>query len=282
MTCRTGPVIVRGERVRGRVECSTVPPGRRRSRRCSVRGDARRVLSVRETFTRWIEAPFSSARRARKILPTLLDIKLPFALEDCVYGFPRLSGAEGGRPGRWRRLPAAERREELEALKSLGADPWGWTTRGWRSGPGLTECPAAPGRNDGAEGHRVAGGRELRSRAGARRRVPQRTRRRLRSCRADQPSAPRAVTGRPAPAEWLWTGPDAESAERVAAPQGATRLRVAGVSVTVRDPRSFLARALVTRAITSGPGGATFESVRSRIRPRSNAPTGGSFRLRRP
>ena len=42
-------------------------------------------MSPRQCLTPRIEAPYGSKRKAAKVFPTLLDIQLPFALEDCVY-----------------------------------------------------------------------------------------------------------------------------------------------------------------------------------------------------
>jgi len=52
-------------------------------------GDAVGVgsMSPRESLARWLEAPFSSLTKSIRVLPTLLDIKLPFAIEDCLYSF---------------------------------------------------------------------------------------------------------------------------------------------------------------------------------------------------
>ncbi len=48
---------------------------------CSV------CLSARNSLTRRLEAPFTARRKAKKILPTLLDIQLPFSIETCAYDF---------------------------------------------------------------------------------------------------------------------------------------------------------------------------------------------------
>jgi hypothetical protein len=76
------PVVVRAERVRGKVVTSVVST--------DVIGGGAFVagsLSVRESFVRWLETPFAAEGKARKVLPTLLDIQLPFPLEECSYDF---------------------------------------------------------------------------------------------------------------------------------------------------------------------------------------------------
>ncbi len=74
--------MVRAERVRGKPVTSVVSAD-------MVDGGAfvSGSLSVRESFVRWLETPFAAEGKARKVLPTLLDIQLPFPLEECSYEF---------------------------------------------------------------------------------------------------------------------------------------------------------------------------------------------------
>ncbi len=44
-------------------------------------------MPVGQTIATRISAPFKSESKARRIFPTLLDIQLPFPLEDCLYNF---------------------------------------------------------------------------------------------------------------------------------------------------------------------------------------------------
>ena len=46
------------------------------------------ALPARLCSTRWLSTPFPSLSKARKVLPALLDVQLPFPLESCAYGFP--------------------------------------------------------------------------------------------------------------------------------------------------------------------------------------------------
>ena len=41
-------------------------------------------MTPRQCLTPRLKAPYASRRKAEKVFPTLLDIQLPFALEDCV------------------------------------------------------------------------------------------------------------------------------------------------------------------------------------------------------
>ena len=135
-------VIVRGERTswpaqmpvrvrRNRINCTTVLSDDP-SFTQGIRDGAVVVgcLSVRESFTRWLEAPFPASNKAQKVFPTLLDVRLPFALEDCVYCFLNVSRAHPKNPlekNTTRALAVAARladvEKKLESFKALGIDP---------------------------------------------------------------------------------------------------------------------------------------------------------------
>ncbi|MCA1807951.1 MAG: hypothetical protein LC725_00550 [Lentisphaerae bacterium] len=81
-------------------------------------------LPVSSCLTVWLDAPFDSWSKTCRVLPSLLDARLPFALEDCVYRFVarhRTPGAAG------RVLAVAVRRvnleEHLAAWRAAGYDP---------------------------------------------------------------------------------------------------------------------------------------------------------------
>ncbi len=80
-------------------------------------------VSVQSSVARWLTAPFASVTKARKILPALLDIQLPFSVESCVTHYLQVH-----REGRTvRALALAARRisveERLQAVTELGVDP---------------------------------------------------------------------------------------------------------------------------------------------------------------
>lgn len=54
------------------------------------------AMPANGSSTRWLSAPFSSSAKARKVFPSLLDIQLPFPLEQCVYGFPVIQSTPQG------------------------------------------------------------------------------------------------------------------------------------------------------------------------------------------
>jgi len=107
------PQIVRGERRMGRFEWS--PANRDDSRIAAVlRAGSTPVgghLTPRGSFTHWLDVPYASAHKAAQVLPTLLDIQLPFPLEQCLFTFPLLRREKDGRT---RALAVAARRTEIE------------------------------------------------------------------------------------------------------------------------------------------------------------------------
>lgn len=44
-------------------------------------------IGINESLTIWLDTPFNSKNKAVKILPSMLDVQLPFPLEDCCYCF---------------------------------------------------------------------------------------------------------------------------------------------------------------------------------------------------
>lgn len=75
-------------------------------------------------FARWLTTPFSSRDKARRVLASLLDIQLPFPLEQCVYAFPEFDRTSDGNV---RTLAVAARTEDVRArlaiLQEHGLDP---------------------------------------------------------------------------------------------------------------------------------------------------------------
>jgi len=82
------------------------------------------AISSYSSFSRWLETPFSSRSKALKVLPSLLDVQLPFPLEQCQYRFAKLGS---GPNGMVRALALASRRNDLTArlatISTLGIDP---------------------------------------------------------------------------------------------------------------------------------------------------------------
>jgi hypothetical protein len=82
-------------------------------------------MPASSAVTRWLETPFSAPGKAMRVLPSVLDVQLPFPLESCVYSFASLEKE----PGKGcRALALASRRDDvssrLEQLGNCGIDPW--------------------------------------------------------------------------------------------------------------------------------------------------------------
>ncbi len=249
---------VRAERRGGRVRLEPVTPGDSRWQADLSRGvPVVAALGPRECITHWVQAPFGSAAKARKVLPTLLDIQLPFPLESCAYAFPvQHRTLEGGQ----RALGAAARGQDLDArlaaLATVGIDPavldpeglalW---TQSLAEAPGPAPMAPAPLRAvlnlEAQRGTLVLGvGAEY----GAAHSVS------LESVE-DWRRLVRAVGGEaPTGMDWWLTGAGAADAAVVESLRSRLTAAFPEARVAVhRDPATFLARALAVRAVTEGP-----------------------------
>lgn len=233
-------------------------------------------LPVHECLTRWLRAPLASVAKAKKVLPSLLDIQLPFSVEDCVHLFPFIRRTAQGEV---EALAVAARlsdvRRKLEALSALGAEPVILDHEGlalWSQSL-LEQPPRGPGRRVvaavysdhlalalgetgvGGQGddrfigaHSVRPVEALWQAAGQPSTDPaiQRVISRIRQILQSQaPEAPSSV-------EWVWTGPGAEDAALLEELQH--HLLELGEFSFLRhaEPSSFLQRALATRALLGG------------------------------
>jgi len=106
-------------------------------------------LAVQESLTLWLNSPLASRAKAEKVLPSLLDIQLPFPLEDCLYQFVEFRRTSEGIVSA---LVCAARREAIQACldryQAQGTDPMLLDHEGlalWTQS--LAECPAEPRRH---------------------------------------------------------------------------------------------------------------------------------------
>ena len=224
------------------------------------------VLPAQDGFARWLETPLSSEVKARKVLPSLLDVQLPFPLETCLYQFPAVRADAAGRV---RALAVAARRSEIAAqldrFRALGLDPVALDHEGlalWTQS--LTEVPLAPpalrivAYLGAARTALAVGDRELLGVHGIRlgtdelgvaeapalRQWAGRINQILRSARPEP--APDGVI------QWLWTGPGAARAEHLTALQAAISAPGKITFATVGEPATFLARAAAGRLARPG------------------------------
>lgn len=210
-------------------------------------------LGPRECVTQWLEVAMASRAKVLKVLPTVFDIQLPFALEDCAYAFLGVARLPGGRS---RALGVATRRQDLDRRltqwASLGIDPavvdaeglalWAQSVAeapGEGGDPGTVRVVAYRGADRATLAIGVAG--EYRSAHAVRLEDAAQVRRLI-----------RAAAGAPVHSlAWFWAGPGASpgTGEPLLA---ALREEWTCTATLHRDPATFLARALAVRALSPG------------------------------
>lgn len=220
------------------------------------------ALPVTLGSTRWLTAPLAQPAKARRVLPSLLDVHLPFPLESCIYGFLGLAPTDDNQ---MRALALAApkvavkaRLDELEAWNSAPhvLDHEGLACWDYHQGTippdhrpssivvylGHDRTVWATG-SHGILAHTHATARVLTStNADA---WHERINRMLRSALPEN----RAST-----VHWYWTGPGAaDAARRATAEARLQRQSVPLVFHVHDDPATFLARALATRVLTRSP-----------------------------
>lgn len=257
-------VAVRAERARGRV---TWRPATREEVVAAAAEPSAVIAACLPAvlgLARRLAAPFASRRKAARVFPTLLDIELPFPVEECVYHFLDLELMPEGKTGA---LAVAARSGSIDRVldpcREAGFDPMLldhealalWTQS-------LAEAPVPDGADGEArvvvslsdegtvvvagEGARFLGVHTLRG--------------------VSEEGIARAVKARfgpdPRPVHWHWCGPGADEGSRVADLHNLLRRAWPGPSVIHEQPRFFLARAIATRALLPGPLRCNFRSGR--------------------
>ena len=81
-------------------------------------------IGIHESLTLWLDTPFPSKSKALKVLPAMLDVQLPFPLEDCCYCFVQFRRKPGNTISV---LAVAARRtavqQRLNQYQAAGIDP---------------------------------------------------------------------------------------------------------------------------------------------------------------
>lgn len=278
-------VIVRTERTRRGLKSETVldhagpPDASTTAALARVRveaGAARALVSacmpVHESLTRWIQTPLSSVVKARKVLPSMLDIQLPFPIETCRCEFVHVARNATGSVDA---LGVAARTEDVEqrlaVLEDLGVSPDRLDHEGlalWSQSTdeipperdatrivaslGTEHAALAAGRGlDYASSHGIRIGlAELESSPDRIRQFAQ---------RAKQVLLSQSSTAGSQPVLWLWTGPGATSGI-IPALQAALG-EAGGIRFATHDtPSLFLARALAARSLRPGALPCNFRS----------------------
>lgn len=211
-------------------------------------------LLQKESFTRQLTAPITSAKKAEQVFPALLDVQLPFSVEDCVFTLveTRPSPDRSGTCG----LVAGARNVDIEkrlaSFSPLGFNPHLLDQEGialWTRS--LEELPPVAGGTDvriilylasdrvtlvvGQDGH-FLGSHTMRLLDDAQ------IHRILKS----------HFTTLPASTQWILAGPEAAHPGSPDTPLAILAKRWQGSIKVIREPSPFLARALAARALTRG------------------------------
>lgn len=234
------------------------------------------ALPIHESLTRWLRAPLASEAKARKVLPSLLDIQLPFSIEECVHLFPSIGRTPQGEV---EALAVAARRSDirrrLEALAVLGIDPVFLDHEGlalWSQS--LSEMPPrGAGRRVVAAlypdhlalvlGDTAAGRPEESRFIGAHSLRPVEALWQAAGPASAEPGVQRILgrvrqilqaqaAGTPPSIEWIWTGPGAADAALTAELQHHVAELGNFTFAAHARPESFLPRALGARALRGG------------------------------
>ncbi len=250
-------VVYRGER-RGRsVHVAEADVSRAVEETASGKAALVGYLSPRVSFARWLDVPLAARAKALKVAPSLLDIQLPFPLEECLHTFVAAVPTDDGKT---RCLAAAARCADVEAeLAALGErelDPlvldheglalWTQALREFPVAETSESCRAVVSLN--GERSCVAFGRGVSyvSSHGFREENVDQLARLLHALSPDAHAAP-------PPVEWIWCGDGAGEPVRLAAVRDALVAGGSGDSRVADQPEAFLPRALLTRALLSGP-----------------------------
>jgi len=256
----------------GTVRQAVLTPGETDARRPSTAKPAESIrsdgvtagcLAVQESLTLWLNSPLASRAKAEKVLPSLLDIQLPFPVEDCLYRFVEFRRTPAGTVSA---LVCAVRREAIQACleryQAQGTDPMLLDHEGlalWTQS--LVEWPAEPrGRqtpyrvliclaNDHATlvigcGERYGNAHSLQMPASP-------------ATEGDLVNRLQLILHAGLPdgvgVQWLFCGARAGEAAVVDALYRSLTLIWPGTLTLIKEPASFLARALCVRALKRGP-----------------------------
>jgi hypothetical protein len=246
------PIVVRAERLGPtvRFQSATTDAARAECTRSGTRVAA--AMPVRDTVLRRIATPLATRSKALKVLPSVLDVQIPFPIEECQCVFHDLRPTADGT---FDALAVAARHAEIarriEALRQLGLDPvtidhealalW---TRSLREVPPagaseqrvLVSLHATHAVVVVGTGRRLLGGHHVRG--------------------TDPASILRALTpyraaDTPRKTRWCWTGPAAADPATVAGISTSLLGSWPGASTTHDEPATFLARALAARELVA-------------------------------
>ncbi len=209
-------------------------------------------LLQRESFVKWLTVPLPSARKAERVFPSMLDVQLPFSVEECGYALvmTRPTADHTGTRGLLVGARNGDIEKRLGELQAAGVDPhvldqeslalWSQCAREWPTDQAVRLLVYL----DAGRTTLVIGqGDELLSAHALRQADPDQIIRLLKSTFALPPPV----------SQWMWAGPLAAESDTVRKLQTELATRWPGSMQVVNDPKTFLARALATRALNAPP-----------------------------
>ncbi len=212
------------------------------------------ALLQKESFTRWLTAPIASAKKAELVFSSLLDVQLPFSIEDCEFAIlhTRPSPDGTGTCGLIAGARTVDIEKRLATYSTLGLNPHLLDQEGialWTQS--LEECPFVSGSPELRVILYLSSDRATLSIGKNAEFLGAHT---LRQLDADQihrllksyaPTTPQVT-------QWFITGPKAILPETSESPLMTLANRWPGPMKLTREPPTFLARALATRALIPG------------------------------
>jgi phosphoribosylcarboxyaminoimidazole (NCAIR) mutase len=230
------------------------------------------VMSAQESFARWIHTPLNAPEKALRVLPSLLDVQIPFPLEICEHTVAAVQRAENRAVDL---LAVAARREDVrqrlseyekaaldpEILDHEGLALW---TQSLREAPlergaarivayvGLDHSTLVVGHGTdqgftGAHGVRI-GFKQLLDRQAGDEAARQFAVRAQQVTRAQIPGRISKDS-----LQWFWTGPGAEEPDAIQSLENVLQNLGPPVFRTHAKAPAFLARALAIRALGGAP-----------------------------
>ncbi|MBL7114732.1 MAG: hypothetical protein ISS35_03115 [Kiritimatiellae bacterium] len=212
-------------------------------------------LSTRRSFSRWIQTPFAQKNKALRVLPTLLDIELPFALEDCIY---ECTAVDRDPSGKFKGLLTGARASDittaLNSMSSLKINPTVLDHEGlalWSEA--LQEHPVSSPDNTAPRAIVYLGDSEIRLVTGRGAKIAG-----IHAIRSTDPATHitqlmRSNIAESEPVSWLFAGPGVNEPKRCNPLQTQLAETFPGSSHTASESATFLARAVARRALSHSP-----------------------------
>jgi hypothetical protein len=246
------PVVVRAERTRSGIRTAVVSL----SEALLAAADGAvfaGCVPARESFVKVVRAPYGNLAKSRKVFSSLLDVELPFPIEECVCEFmaPEVLGDRTEALATGCRTNALTRR--LESYRALGFDPASVDLKGLAAwAQARREWPASPDATDRVRAVVLLSAGESLLVLGSGRRPDGIYCLRPRDEAAHVRHLLRARTEPGTPVDWFWAG-DSCTAEEHQPLRADCESACPGRSAVANEPQTFLARALAIGALSGGP-----------------------------